>query len=221
MRLVLTAIAAAAVAALALGGIAWADGTQLEGSVGPSYVISLKDAAGARVTHLDPGSFQLRVTDLSDEHSFHLQGPGGVDAGTDVEGMGTKTFSIILVDGVYAFFCDAHPTRMHGQLAVGTATLPTTPPPVQRLTLTVTNTGLTLKQGGVAVRNLAAGAYVIKVVDRSKKQNAHLAGAGVNRKTGVAFVGTVTWKVTLTAGTLAYRSDAARPKLRAGKVTVS
>ena len=42
----------------------------------------------------------------------------------------------------------------------------------------------------------------------------------MNRRTGIAFVGTVTWKVTLKVGTLAYRSDTVKPKLRAGKAIV-
>ncbi len=215
------AVAVTAVGVLVLGGLARAESPLLQGSVGPSYVISLKDAAGARVVHIDPGAYGLQVADLSDEHSFHLQGPGGVDAGTDVEGMGTKTFSITLVDGVYAFFCDEHPTRMHGQFAVGTATLPKPPPPAPQLALTVTNTAVTLRKAGVVVTSLASGAYVVKVTDRSKTQNAHLLGAGVNRKTGIRFVGSVSWKVTLSSGTLVYRSDAVRPKLRAGQAKVS
>ena len=35
-------------------------------------------------------------------------------------------------------------------------------------------------------------------------------GPGVNKKTGVAFTGTVTWTVTLKAGTYTFRSDAHR-----------
>ncbi len=223
MRRILIAatVASATIAALVLGAFARAEGPQLAGSVGPSYVISLKDAAGARVAHLDPGSYGLQVADLSDEHSFHLQGPGGVDAGTDVEGMGTKSFSITLVDGIYAFFCDEHPTRMHGQFAVGSATLPKPPPAAPQLTLTVTNSAVTLRKAGAVVRSLASGAYVVRVTDRSRTQNAHLLGAGLNRKTGIPFVGTATWKVTLSPGTLVYRSDVAKPKLRAGKVAVS
>ena len=90
------------------------------------------------------------------------------------------------------------------------------------LTLTTTNSAVTLKRAGAsAVRRLAPGVYTIKAIDRSTRQNAHLIGAGVNKKTGIAFVGTVTWKVTLKTGTLVYRSDAARPKLTPGKVTVA
>ena len=203
--LIVAAVAASAVATLALGSLARAGSQQLEGSVGPGFSISLKDAGGASVAHLEPASYGLQVADLSDEHNFHLQGPGGVDVSTDVEGLGTKTFTLTLVDGVYSFICDAHPTRMHGQFAVGSATLPKPPPPAQQLALTVTNTVLTLRKAGATVRSLASGTYVVKVTDRSKTQNARLLGAGVNRKTAIPFVGTVTWKVTLSPGTLVYR----------------
>jgi hypothetical protein len=209
-----------ALAGLLLGGLALADGPQLQGSVGPDFEITLKDAAGAPVRHLDPGSYQLQVQDLSAEHNFDLQGPGGVSATTEIESLGTKTFALTLVDGTYTYICDAHPTRMKGTFTVGTVvTPPPAPPPL--LSLTVSNTTITLRKAGVAVKSLAAGVYVVKVRDRSKTQNAHLLGAGVNRRTGIPFVGAATWKVTVTVGTLVYKSDAAKPKLRAGKASVT
>src|SRR5947207_2687537 len=58
---------------------------QLVGSVGPDFTISLKDTSGANVTHLAVGTYTLLVHDLSDEHNFHLSGPG-VDVSTDVIG---------------------------------------------------------------------------------------------------------------------------------------
>lgn len=218
-------------AALVLAGVAGADGTPLKASVGPGFAISLKDAGGVPVVHLDPGAYSLEANDLGDNHSFHLTGPGGVDVGTTVEGIGQQTFAVTVVDGTYKFFCDAHPLQMKGSFTVGTATSPpppsspppSSPPPVVRtkLSLTVTDKAVTLRTAaGAVARTLAAGAFSIKVVDRSKKQNAHVVGAGVNRKTGIVFVGTVTWKVTLKTGTLVYRSDTAKPKLRGGKATV-
>jgi len=231
-RLLLAAVPLAAFVAV---GLAVAAGTPLKGSVGPGFAISLKDANGAAVTHLDAGAYDLAVDDLSDFHNFHLTGPGGVDVSTEVEAVGAKTFALNLVDGTYNFICDAHPTQMKGSFTVGATTTPppttpppTTPPPTTpapkptTLMLTVTNTAVTLKRaGGSAVRRLAPGAYMVKAIDRSKKQNAHLLGAGVNRRTGIAFVGTVTWKVRLKSGALTYRSDATRPKLRPGTVAVS
>jgi hypothetical protein len=58
------------------------------------------------------------------------------------------------------------------------------------------------------------------VRDRTAKQSFHLSGPGVNKKTGVAQVATVTWKVTLKKGTLRFFSDAAASKLR-GSVRVT
>ena len=57
------------------------------------------------------------------------------------------------------------------------------------------------------------------VRDLTKKDNFHLTGPGVNKKTGVAFMGTVTWTLTLKDGTYSYRSDA-HPALR-GSLRVS
>ena len=49
---------------------------------------------------------------------------------------------------------------------------------------------------------------MLTIRDRSKKDNLHLTGPGLNKKTGVAFTGTVKWTVTLKAGTYTFRSDA-------------
>jgi hypothetical protein len=51
------------------------------------------------------------------------------------------------------------------------------------------------------------GPATITVTDRSRTANFHLTGPGVNKKTGVAFRGRVTWNVTLRPGIYSYRSD--------------
>jgi hypothetical protein len=51
------------------------------------------------------------------------------------------------------------------------------------------------------------GSATITVNDRSRVDNFHLTGPGVNKKTGVAFRGRVTWNVTLRPGIYSYRSD--------------
>jgi plastocyanin len=56
---------------------------------------------------------------------------------------------------------------------------------------------ITLTKGGKKVRTLTAGAYTITVRDRSNMHNFALKGAGVNKSTSVAFVGTRTWNVRL------------------------
>ena len=71
-----------------------------------------------------------------------------------------------------------------------------------------------MTRNGARVRTLTAGAYVIVVRDRSKRHNFHLTGPGVNRKTAVAKAATVTWNVTLRAGTFRYASDPQAKRVR-------
>lgn len=230
MRKVVRVSGVIAALALAGAGVAGADGTPLKGSVGPGFAISLRDGSGGTVSHLDAGAYSLGVGDQSDNHDFHLIGPG-VDVSTTVEEVGDKSFAVTLADGTYTFFCDAHPLQMKGTFTVGAVTAPPAPPPptepppkpkLTRVSLTVTDAAISLRTAaGKLARTLTAGTFSVKVVDRSKNQNAHLVGAGVNRKTGIAFVGTVTWKVTLKAGKLTFKSDAAKPRLRTGSATVS
>ena len=99
--------------------IALADGPVLSGSVGPGFNISLRDAAGSPVTNPAVGPVTIEVDDQSEEHNFHLTGPG-VDITTTVEEIGKRTFSATLQDGRYDFICDVHPTRMRGQFTAGT-----------------------------------------------------------------------------------------------------
>jgi sugar lactone lactonase YvrE len=59
---------------------------------------------------------------------------------------------------------------------------------------------------------------VITVNDRSRTDNFHLTGKGVNKATGVGFRGRATWKLTLSPGKYVYRSD--RRKSVRGTFTV-
>jgi plastocyanin len=61
--------------------------------------------------------------------------------------------------------------------------------------------------GGNRVTQLDPGAYEIVVDDRAAIHNFHLTGPGVNMSTGVEAVGTVTWRVTLAAGSYNYVCD--------------
>jgi hypothetical protein len=214
-------LAASLLAAVAAAGTLAADGS-LSGSVGPGFTIRLLGADGLPVQHLDPGAFSLTVDDRSPDHNFHLLGPG-VDVATDVDGVGTSTFTFTVSDGRYQYVCDAHPATMRGTVDVGAGEPPPPPPPPKpgRLNATVgpgTTISLTTA-AGARVRALKRGAYVITVRDRSKRQNFHLSGAGVNRRTGLAQTGTVTWRLTLKAGKLLYVSDAS-PKTLRGTATV-
>jgi CHRD domain len=135
MRLLVTIAAASAL--LLLPASSSADSPQLVGTVGPGFSISLKGADGAPVTHLDPGTYQLLVHDLSDEHDFHLFGPAGsnLDAttGPDLTFVGDKTFTITVKDGMtVSYVCDAHAV-MHGAFTVGTVAA--TPPAAKPINL--------------------------------------------------------------------------------------
>jgi plastocyanin len=225
-----TVTAASAVLALALGLSGAATGsraaeTKLFGVVGPEASISLKDEQGTRVTHLDPGDYEIQVKDLSEEHNFHLDGPG-VDQRTEVATVGEVTWHVTLKDGSYKYYCDPHFTFMRGTFTVGTPPSPTpaiTPsaPVGAKLLLTVgPKPSITLKTtAGKTVKVLKAGAYILVVRDRAKVHNAHLLGAGVNRATAVAFMGTRTWKLTLRKGTLVFRCDPHRTTMR-GRVRI-
>src|ERR1700674_1267928 len=114
-------IAFALVALLSAAGFARADNGTLVGDVGQgdAFVISLTDSTGAKVTHLNAGTYTLVVHDHSAFHNFDLSGPG-VSVATDVDGVGDKTFTVTFVDGTYFFQCDPHSNQMHGQFTVGT-----------------------------------------------------------------------------------------------------
>jgi hypothetical protein len=220
MRIALIVIVAACLLAAAPSSAVPTKQTdgQLVGSVGPGFTISLTDASGANVTHLDVGTYTLLVHDLSDLHNFHLSGPG-VNVTSDVIGTGDQTLTITITDGVYDFQCDAHPLQMKGAFAGGTATLPpaTTPPPPP-----TPPTAMTLSVG--PGRHLSApatrpeGRYAVTVRDSTATDNLHLKGPGVDRKTGVAFKGSAKWTVTLKTGTYRVFSDAHKTLTR--KITV-
>ena len=88
-------------------------GTTLNGSVGPGFDISLDGTDG-----LTAGSYTLVVNDQSDQHNFHLTGPG-VDVSTEVSETGEKSFDIQLQAGEYKFVCDPHASQMNGSFTVG------------------------------------------------------------------------------------------------------
>ena len=209
---------AVAVPATVLAGV-----ESLTGAVGPEFTISLVKGDGSRLITADPGQFRVSVDDLSEFHSFHLRGPG-VDVGTQLEFIGQQEFDVTFVDGRYEFFCDAHPTQMRGQFTVGTPPPPPPPPPappppppvrLPRLAGFVGAAAISLKRAGVNVKKtLRAGTYLLTVTDRSSKNNFHLTGRGINRKTGIAAKPRVTWRVVLRRGVVyTFKSDA-DPKLK-------
>ena len=219
-------VAVAAVAAFILSGArAHAQGTTLHGTVGPAFNISLVDASGNPVSHLDPGTYTIVVDDKSEEHNFHLTGTG-VDQVTPIELLGTFTWTVTFTDANYTFRCDAHPTLMTRTFGVGNAPPPTTtttpkPPPVKLLGTVGPGSSISLKKSsGAAAKTLPAKKYTVSVRDLSKVQNFHLIGPGVNRSTGVGFTGRASWTITLKKGTYRFQSDPNRARLH-GSIRVT
>jgi hypothetical protein len=223
MRTLAPLLLAALAATAAVAGAARADNPTLTGDVGAgdSFTITLKDASGAGVRHLDPGTYTLLVHDHSQVHDFHLAGPG-VDVSTPVDQTGDFTFTVALVDGTYTFVCDEHATVMRGTFTVGApaAAPPPAAAPTKLLALVGPGARVALQTAdGSPPTGLAPGAFTIVVSDRSAVDGLRLAGPGISKTTGVGFKGTVSWKVTLAAGT--YRYSAVRHPRLGGSFTVS
>lgn len=104
-----------------------------------------------------------------------------------------KTTRITLVGGLAALVLAALPA----QAATPTKLVATVGPGFT----------ITLTKAGKKVRTLKPGRYTITVRDRSGAHNFRLRGPGLNKATGVAAVGTKTWRVTLRRGTYRYVCD--------------
>ena len=186
-------------------------GIELHGSVGPGFRITLTDANGVTVSHVDPGSYHIIIQNLSDPntgvvHNFHLKGPGGVDLATTSDA-GTTTWDVTLVDGTYTYLCDFHPLQMRNTFTSGNP--PPPPPKPTKLKATVgPRSSISLKKGSSLVKSVKAGKFTISVTDASSKDYFHLKGPGVSRKTSVAKRSKATWKLTLRRGKYTYFSDA-------------
>jgi hypothetical protein len=201
----LTVLLLAVLLPAAAGG---ADNPVLTGTVGTNdaFIITLTDSTGAKVTHLDPGTYTIVVHDLSDQHDFRLVGPG-VNQATTVDGIGDVTWTVTLTDGIYTYQCDPHNTIMHGRFAVGSAQLA---PPTATLNGSVgPGQKISVRETSGAKATVLNGITSVKLVvnDRSKTDNFHLTGPGVNKATGVKFRGRVTWNLKVSPGVYRYRSD--------------
>jgi plastocyanin len=195
------------------GAALQAQNPKLVGNVGPDAVISLRTAGGAAVTKLDPGMYDIEVTDQSEFHNFELIGPG-VNRLTGIETTGMVTWTVTFTNGTYRFQCGVHPSTMRGTVTSGT---PLAPAPVKTITAKtklVLTSGpaevITLKTaGGAAVKQMKTGTYTVTVRDRGRIHNAHLRGPGYNRATKpLTYTGTQKWKVALKrAGTLRFLCD--------------
>jgi hypothetical protein len=101
---------------------------------------------------------------------------------------------------------------------VGALTLPvsaSSTPGLPELTAKVTVRSISLTTSdGQRVDRLAPNTYRFVVKDLTTKQNFHLVGPSVNRRTKVPARATTTWTIYLGPGTYTYRSDK-RPGLSA------
>jgi hypothetical protein len=96
------------------------------------------------------------------------------------------------------------------------------PPPVPKKLSARVGPGAVISvntAAGAGVRSLKAGSVVLTVHDLSSKDDFHLTGPGVNRRTSVAGKGTVVWTLKLAVGVYRYHSDA-HPALK-GTFTVT
>ena len=60
---------------------------------------------------------------------------------------------------------------------------------------------------GAPVTKLRAGAYSIRVTDKSSDHNFRLSGPGVEKSTEVVYKGSMTWNVKLKAGTYRFKCE--------------
>ena len=219
-RLLVFALALAAAALLGAtdGSAVHAQNVKLVGTVGPGFSITLEDAQGNRVRNLEPGTYDIEVRDLSEEHNFHLVG-SGVDRFTPVGAVTTESWTVTLTNGTYRYFCDPHSTTLRSSFTVGATPPPppptSTPRPVTAKTKLVLTSGpgfvITLKTTkGKAVKTMKRGKYTMVVRDRGRTHNAHVIAPGFNKKTSpLTYTGSQTWKVKLArTGTLRFLCDA-------------
>ena len=78
-----------------------------------------------------------------------------------------------------------------------------------------------VKKGNADLKTIRAGTYKIKVEDKASIHDFHLIGKGVNKKTGVSFVGDQTWTVTLKRGKVTYQCDPHASSGMKGSFTVT
>jgi plastocyanin len=184
--------------------VAEADNPKLVAVVGTNdaFVISLREASGNAVTQLAPGTYDIAVSDRSESHNFHLKGPGGVDTSTPIGEKQEATWTVTIGEGRYTYICDAHASQMRGYFLAG-AIAPTA----------FTATVGPKKTISLRPKTALPGPALITVSDRSKTDNFHLTGPGVNKKTGVNTRGKATWTVNLVPGLYSYKSDKTK-KLR-------
>ena len=105
-RLLVSALAAAAVAAALSVVPAWGATAPLKGEVGPGFKIEV-EKSGKDLKTIKAGKYKIKVEDKSTIHNFHLSGPG-LNKKTSVSFQGQTTWTITLKKGKYTYQCDPH-----------------------------------------------------------------------------------------------------------------
>jgi hypothetical protein len=189
-----------------------ADNPTLIATVGTNdgFDIGLADANGAPVVRIPPGTYAIVVRDRSTLHNYHLASNEDptVDFRTELDFVGEMSFTVTLKEGVrYAYACEPHWQTMNGAFFVAADTPPPPPPPTS-VPLPVLRAGVTARgKAFISRRSVRAGRYRVLVQDRSRRANFHLAGRGLNRRTGMRFTGRTTWTLRLARGTYRFGSD--------------
>src|SRR6266480_2501550 len=106
VRIALSSMIAATLAAAVLLVSAEASTVRLTGEVGPGYTIEVKKGE-QDVKTLRAGTYRIKVEDKATIHNFHLIGPG-VNKKTSVAFKGEQTWTIKLKAGRYTYRCDPH-----------------------------------------------------------------------------------------------------------------
>jgi plastocyanin len=114
--LAIAAVAAAVAVPAATAAPAASVATKLTATVGPGFTITLTEN-GKKVTKLKPGQYAIEVRDESDQHDFHLFGPG-VNKMTSITGETKTTWHVTLQKGRYSYMCDPHAAFMDGKFSV-------------------------------------------------------------------------------------------------------
>ena len=92
------------------GGGGGSASSTLEGETGPGFEIEVKQN-GEDAESVKAGTYTLKVEDKSDQHNFHLIGPGVDKKVTEVGFVGDKTVTVTLKKGTYTYQCDPHASQ--------------------------------------------------------------------------------------------------------------
>jgi plastocyanin len=79
----------------------------LKGETGPGFTIEVSQN-GEDAETVKAGTYTLEVEDKSDQHNFHLIGPGVDEEVTAVPFVGDKSVTVNLQKGTYTYQCDPH-----------------------------------------------------------------------------------------------------------------